>query len=335
MKRIHPDIRLLVLLILGGFGITFLVCPHCTNSLYQYTMASLYSVSVWVFLWFGNDKMAHILNNKISWVTSPVKRLFWGLLSTVVYTLGIMYILKSVFNAITDFDIQFNTEILTITLVITFGISIFMHGRMFLLNWRQAALDAETLRKESAMARYDALKSQINPHFLFNSLNALTNLVYEDQDKAARFIKQLSEVYRYVLDTREKELVLLVEELRFVKAYLFLQQIRFGDNLNIELEVEDENGQVAPLALQLLLENAIKHNVISKEQPLNIRLYRDGDYIVVENSLQPKTLAVPATPGLGLENIRRRYSFLTSREVVIHQTADRFAVRIPVISVEA
>ncbi len=335
MKNLRSELRLILLLTLGGFGITYFVCPNCSTSAYNYGMVSIFSSLVWIFLWIGNDRLAHWLNDKISWVTSPIKRLVWGLLSTVVYTVGVMYLLTMLFNAIARFDIELNSEVLYITLMTTFAISVFMHGRAFLMNWRQAALDAETLRKETALAQYDALKSQLNPHFLFNSLNALTNLVYEDQNKAAQFIKQLSEVYRYVLDTRDKEVVSLAEEMKFARSYLFLQQIRFGDNLQAEISVGDETGKVAPLALQLLLENAINHNIVSQDQPLHIRIFREGGHIVVENSLQRKQQYSDATPGLGLDNIRRRYSFLTSEEVSIQAGSDKFIVRLPIIHTEA
>ncbi len=120
-----------------------------------------------------------------------------------------------------------------------------MHGRSFLNNWRQAEMNSIELQKESMRSQYDSLKNQVNPHFLFNSLNALTNLIYDDQDKAAKFVKQLSEVYRYVLETQNKEVVPLADELKFLNSYLFLQQIRFGDKLKLEIHVNPSNKQVA------------------------------------------------------------------------------------------
>jgi LytS/YehU family sensor histidine kinase len=186
------------------------------------------------------------------------------------------------------------------------------------------------LEKESIRAKYESLKSQVSPHFLFNSLNALTNLVYEDQDKAAKFIKQLSEVYRYVLDSRDKEVVPLEEEKKFLNSYLFLQQIRFGDKLMLEINLSDTRSLIAPLVLQMLVENAIKHNVISAEQPLTIRIYSVEGYIVVENDLQKKSVVQGESQGIGLENISRRYEFLTDRKVEVIE-GDTFRVKLPVI----
>lgn len=261
-------------------------------------------------------------------------RFFLGLACTIIYTLGTLYLLTISFNWVTNFNIGFGVETIYAPIIITFAISAFMHGKQFLLNWKKATLDAETSKKESAIARYESLKNQINPHFLFNSLNALTNLVYEDQDKAAKFIKQLSDVYRYVLDTREKEVVTLEEELRFVQAYLYLQQIRFGNNLNVKLSLDNVQGKVAPLALQLLLENAIKHNVISVEDPLFIEVYEKDGFICVTNNLQKKSRISENGTGLGLENIKSRYKFLTDKEIDVSEAEGEFSVKLPLIEME-
>jgi LytS/YehU family sensor histidine kinase len=157
--------------------------------------------------------------------------------------------------------------------------------------------------------------------------------VYEDQDKAVNFIKQLSEVYRYVLDTRDKEVVPLEEELQFLKSYTYLQQIRFGDKLSIDLSLNGLETMVAPLALQMLIENAVKHNEISEENPLRIKVYQEHGSIVVENNLQKKSRLGEETSGVGLENINKRYQFLSIEKVVIEQTNDKFLVKLPVIPV--
>jgi LytS/YehU family sensor histidine kinase len=214
--------------------------------------------------------------------------------------------------------------------IITIIISLILHSREFLLRGRQATLDKEIHQKESIRARYETLKSQVSPHFLFNSLNALTNLVYEDQDKAVKFIKQLSEVYRYVLDTRDKEVVTLEEERKFLRSYLFLQQIRFGDKLKLKVELDGIQTLVAPLVLQMLVENAIKHNVVSEADPLHIRIFSQDGYIVVENDLQRKSALVNDSPRLGLDNIAKRYEFLSDKKVEVIQNG-KFIVKLPII----
>jgi LytS/YehU family sensor histidine kinase len=206
-----------------------------------------------------------------------------------------------------------------------------MHGREFLIEWRRSAVEAERYQKESMQATYESLKSQVNPHFLFNSLNALTNLVYEDQDKAVKFIKQLSEVYRYVLDTRDKEVVTLAEELKFLESYAYLQRIRFGNKLLISISIQNEKFRVAPLALQMLLENAVKHNEVSEENPLEIKVYQQGDTVLVENSLRKRMRLGEDSAGMGLDNIRKRYQFLTDRPVQVRETSTQFSVSIPLL----
>jgi LytS/YehU family sensor histidine kinase len=217
------------------------------------------------------------------------------------------------------------------SIVITIFISLFLHGRAFLISWRHAIIDGEKLQKESILAKYESLKSQVNPHFLFNSLNALTNLVYEDQQKAVKFIKQLSEVYRYVLDTRDREVVTLDEELNFLDSYLFLQKIRFGENLKTQINITSTRSHIAPLALQMLIENAIKHNVVSSDDPLLISIREVDDSILVENNIQKKSTLGEPSSGMGLENICNRYQFLSNQKVEIIKSEDRFTVKLPVI----
>jgi LytS/YehU family sensor histidine kinase len=218
------------------------------------------------------------------------------------------------------------------SVIITIIITLFMHGRQFLINLKKATIDAEKLKRENIAARYESLKNQVNPHFLFNSFNALSNLVYEDPDKAVKFIKQLSEVYRYVLDTREKEVVSLSEETDFLKSYLYLQQIRFGDKLKIQIDLDGEEGFIAPLALQMLIENAIKHNVVSEDDPLIINVYLENGFIGVKNNLQKKTISAEPSAGVGLENICKRYEFLSDKKVEILKDSESFIVKLPVLS---
>lgn len=276
--------------------------------------------------------MTHYINSKISWFRFPIKRLIVGLITTIGYTLaavtGAMFLFEVAFGV--SFGKAFLWTIY-FSIGITILISLVLHSREFLLRGRKATLDAEILEKERIRAKYEALKNQVNPHFLFNSLNALTNLVYEDQDKAVRFIKQLSEVYRYVLDSRDKEFVPLEEEKRFLMSYLFLQEIRFGDKLKLKIDLADSAGMVAPLVLQMLVENAIKHNVIAEEHPLTIRIYIDDHFIVVENEIRKKSVFGSESQGIGLDNIIRRYEFLIDKKVEVTE-GDTFRVKLPVIS---
>lgn len=291
------------------------------------------TILIWQFLWLGNGFLNEWFDERYSWHKQPGRRFLVGIVGMLVYSVGIVYLLILFYRHVLNFEVGDDLNgMFFSTLIITTIITMFMTGRAFLFNWRQAAVDAEKLRRESVKAQYESLRSQVNPHFLFNSLNALTNLVHRNPDEAVRFIKQLSEVYRYVLETRDKELVSLGEELRFLDAYLFLQRIRFGDKLQLDVRTEGLEGQVAPLGVQLLVENAIKHNIIADDRPLSVRLFGADGYLWVTNTLQKKTDMPDSTGGgIGLENIRRRYNFLSDRPVVVREEVGTFEVGLPLI----
>ncbi|MBL0743870.1 sensor histidine kinase [Chryseolinea lacunae] len=309
---------------------TYLECTTCHTVLHVFLKVATFMVTSWMFMWFGNEYLADYLDHKIEWTKKPLQRFAVGILVMVVYTLIAIVLLTKFFELV--FSMRFSSLEQTgyTTIAITFVITLFMTSRSFLFNWRDMAIESEKFKKESSIAKYESLKNQVNPHFLFNSFNALTNLVYDDQDKAVKFIKQLSEVYRYVLDTRDKEVVNLADERKFLDAYLFLQQIRFGEKLKMDVRLADVESMVAPLVLQMLVENAIKHNVISEDNPLTIRLFAEGGFIVVENNLQKKSVTLEESSGLGLENIVKRYEFLSDKAVEVVQN-EKFTVKLPIL----
>ncbi len=189
------------------------------------------------------------------------------------------------------------------------------------------------LQKENLQSQYDVLKQQVNPHFLFNSLNVLTSLIKIDPDLAEQFSEQLSKVYRYVLENRDNELIDLNTELSFLNAYIFLINIRFMDKLEVRMEIPEErrSDKIIPLAMQLLIENAIKHNVMSKSRPLVIDIFVDNhNYLNVVNNLQERPSQVVST-GLGLKNIINRYQLLNLKSPVFEKTENQFIARIPLV----
>jgi hypothetical protein len=330
---IRQSWKLAFVLLACGLCMTYLISIGRNWSDSAMVKIGTFTTLMWAVLWFGNSYMHELLDRIALWKDEPVKRLIYSVVGMIAFTLGAIYFVVYFSRWVLNFDVSNDLGgTIYSTIIITTIISMFMTGRSFLINWRRAAVDSEKLKKESVKAQYESLKSQVNPHFLFNSLNALTNLVYQDPDKAAKFIKQLSEVYRYVLDTRDKELVDLRQELDFIRSYLFLQQIRFGDKLKVDMNMNGVDGFVAPLALQMLIENAIKHNIISEEQPLTIELHREEDWLVVTNTLQRKKILPEESNGLGLENIRSRYAFLSDKKVEVIEQTEKFVVRLPVIS---
>jgi sensor histidine kinase YesM len=330
-KNNREYLSIVLISIVGSLIITRFSCTSCLLDWKKYALVTFFNSMMWISMWLGNGMLASYLSRKISWVKFPMKRLVVGILVTVSYTVSIAIIIVKCWEWSLGFEFSSYNDFIIISLLITFFISLFLHGREFLLQWKLSAVDAERYQKESMQATYESLKSQVNPHFLFNSLNALTNLVYEDQDKAVKFIKQLSEVYRYVLDTRDKEVVTLSEELKFVESYKYLQHIRFGDKLHISLTIQSEMFQLAPLALQMLLENAIKHNEISEEHPLIIKVYQQGNTLVVENTLHKRSHTAEDSSRIGLDNIRKRYQFLTDQPVKVKETISQFSVSIPLL----
>ncbi len=299
--------------------------------------------TLWLALSFGNGWLVKKLDRRHPWLEAPVKRLVLSFLVTIAYSLAVAVPVFVAYawayydvpprTSLNDIDRGFLLSVIVITLLVSF----FLHGRGFFLEWRKSIVEAERYKRAHLSAQYEALRNQVNPHFLFNSLNVLSSLVYKDQDLAARFIKQLSRVYRYVLDTREREVVTLQEERDMLQAYVFLLKMRFGENLQVDISVPpDTERYLAPLSLQMLVENATKHNVISRQSPLRIRVRSEADgYLVVENNWQPKNNKAESL-GVGLANIKDRYAMVSDRAVLVEsdEAAGFFRVRLPILTME-
>jgi len=324
------QLRDLVLLFLVGFVMTLLA--GYTRNWQQFVIIGSLSGTLWIFLWKGNSYLSDRFLDP-HWLESPGKTFVIGMIATIIYSAGIVFVIAKAFEWILSINLGGDKQTILSALFVTLAVSSFLHGRSFLQNWRAVAVNAEKLKRESASAKYEALKSQVNPHFLFNSLNALTNLVHQDPDKAVKFIKQLSEVYRYVLDTRDREVVSLSEELPFLESYVYLQRIRFGEKLRIKIDLKpSETKFVTPLALQMLIENAIKHNAVAEDQPLEIHVAESANYFVVRNSLQRKATLHEPSSGVGLDNIRRRYEILSSTPAEVLEHDGYFTVKLPILA---
>ena len=240
------------------------------------------------------------------------------------------------FPWISGFPCQLNSRenflFLTMSIVITLFINSIYVSIEFFNHWKKTLTEKEELKRNNITAEFETLKNQINPHFLFNCLNTLTSLIEENPKMATDFVQKLSSVYRYVLANKDKETVLLQEELDFIKAYIYLNKIRFGENLKTDIVVNaDCLGKSIPtLTLQMLIENCIKHNVISQNKPLYITIGCSDSYVYVKNKFQPKTL-VGETSGIGLNNIISRYGFLSDKEVIVEKNENEFCVKVPLI----
>jgi two-component system, LytTR family, sensor kinase len=202
----------------------------------------------------------------------------------------------------------------------------------FIDKWKESLITAERLEKEKSQMQFDNLKNQLNPHFLFNALTSLNGLIFEDQKLASDFLQQLSKVYRYVLQHSNGNFVSLKTELVFIRNYIQLVETRFQGALTINLQINPsvEDQAIVPVTLQVLIENAIKHNVIDKNRPLTIDLVTVGDYLVVSNNLQIRK-TVEYSNKQGLERLQSLYQFLTTKPVIIEPSIDRFSVKVPLI----
>jgi len=202
----------------------------------------------------------------------------------------------------------------------------------FSVQLQRTVAEKEHLARQNVESQLEGLRNQVNPHFLFNSLNTLAYLIPEDTDKAVRFLQQLSNVYRYVLESRDSKIISLCKELEFLDAYVFLLQERFGENLQVKIkDLEGKtNVAIVPLSLQMLFENVIKHNIISVEKPLMIEVFAENDHLVIRNNLQKKNQVMDST-GVGLQNIRDRYRMVTDKTVEVIASHQYFTVALPIL----
>ncbi|MFY0650761.1 MAG: histidine kinase [Cyclobacteriaceae bacterium] len=205
-------------------------------------------------------------------------------------------------------------------------------GVYFFKLWKDSLTKTEKLEKEYMSSRFEALKNQINPHFLFNSLNTLSSLVHEDADKSEQFIDEFAKIYRYVLENQENMAVSLKSELEFTHSYLYLQKIRFGESLDSEIKIEASklDYMIPTLSLQLLIENAIKHNKVTKSDPLKIVIRNEDHYLIVENNLQRRETNENST-GIGLSNLTERYKLMTDQLPEFIVTDNSYIAKIPLI----
>ena len=223
------------------------------------------------------------------------------------------------------FQQEFKGFLISMLIGVSIGTLVF-----FFIEWSNSLKREQKLREEKLIFQYETLKNQVNPHFLFNSLNTLSSLVAKDAELSERFIQKLSSIYRYILENRNVDFINLSTELDFVKNYFYLQKIR--DNGKIELELPKESTdqyEILPISIQLLIENALKHNAATRDNPLKIKVSLEDDLVVVENKLSPKMQMGPSSK-LGLKNLEERVHLVMNRKVFIEPSDDSFIVKIPV-----
>lgn len=297
-----------------------------------FCMYLIIGVCTTLSLWEGNRLIIKQARRAFPTYSQTTQRLLTEAALGLLYTLVATYLLDQVLcKAIFHHDelfIGFRMSLIPTVLVYLVYEAIY-----FFEAWKLNVRKTESLARESVQSQLEVLKNQLDPHFLFNSMNTLAALIDDENIDAQQYLERLSDVYRYVLVSRSKNTVLLEEEIAFLDAYVYLNKIRFRENLQIEKQLSPEayRQYVTPLSLQMLIENAIKHNVVSKENPLKIRIQQEGDqYLVIENNIQEKTILEKSTR-VGLQNIINRYSLLTDRQVEVIRTGGLFTVKIPLL----
>lgn len=299
---------------------------------HDYTLAIVVSILRTAALWLGSKRIVELILSKYDFFKNTAKTLVFQVLSLVVYTSVIVSIEINILENYTVFEYSriHKLYIYESTILITLFITTIYASTFFFVKWKENLLKAEKFEKATLEAKFEALKNQINPHFLFNSLNTLMGMMDEDSE-STRYVQSLSDFLRYVLQTKDKELVSLGDEIEFSKQYAFIQQKRFNLKLIINFNVIENycSYLLPPLSLQMLIENAIKHNVISKEKPLTINIYIADKKLIVENNLQRKN--VNDSTGVGLENISNRYKYIGSEDINISESDNKFIVSLPLL----
>ncbi len=321
---------LIIIKVLSGFSVGFnegLAWQFFYTSLYGYT---LYYANAIIFIKLDDiyqtdrfSKTRIIIGFALSFLVSVL----------VIFLLRIIEDVAIEGKSIQTFLADENPSNYVLSIIITFVVTLGIHAFYFYKAYQENKLKEQKIIAGTASAQFESLKNQIDPHFLFNSLNVLSSLIEENPESAQRFTTSLSKVYRYVLEQKDKELVSVEEELKFAKTYMNLLKMRFENSITFEIPegFDNEEAKVVPLSLQLLLENCIKHNIVSEAKPLHIKISIENNQLVVTNNLQKKEV-LSDRKGVGLQNIVNRYAILTKRNVLVEENEKEFKIFLPILT---
>lgn len=309
-----------------------------SNLVTEFTYYVVYGVVLSII----NSAYFDFLNQKLNWdklIILKKYRIVIGFIGSIFVTiLGIFFIRFSIKvliegSSIDHFFENENKAHYLVSLIITIIVSIVFHLIYFYKAYQENKVKEQKIIAGTASAQFESLKNQIDPHFLFNSLNVLSSLIEENPESAQKFTTSLSKIYRYVLEQKDKELVSVAEELQFAKTYMNLLKMRFENSITFEIPegFDNEEAKVVPLSLQLLLENCIKHNIVSEAKPLHIKISIENNQLVVTNNLQKKEV-LSDRKGVGLQNILNRYAILTKRNVLVEENEKEFKIFLPILT---
>ena len=340
MKELFNYIRVSVIIAICVYLVDFLIGYNATiltwgEQLKNLSIHFLFSFPITLVISEYNNYLSKIY----PWETATKKRLWIGGIGNIVLamiTIAIVRFIMKVFLFDISVETYFSTEKLNYyigSLLITIFITILFHAFYFFKELQKQQITEQKIIAGTASAKFNALKNQLDPHFLFNSLNVLTSLIEENPKMAQKFTTSLSKVYRYVLEQKDKELVTVDEELKFARTYMTLIKLRFEDSIIFDIPDKATNpeARVVPLSLQILLENTVKHNVVTPKRPLHIKIYEKDNFLIVENNLQHKGILQKST-GVGLGNVQQRYALLTKRKFSVYKTEEVFIAELPMLT---
>lgn len=311
--------------------------PKLFSSFPFYIKYTGYGYCLFFTFWLGHLTIGHFTETKLNWTKNLKKAhvisLSSYLLFGVIFGFSITYLFSVHVFQVKGNDLFWDVFIKSLMLMVLDSIVISIYYSTSLTKyWRKAIENNEDLKRENLVAKYEVLKNKVNPHFLFNSLNTLSSVIERNPELGSEYVKKLSDIYRYVMDQSDKELVTLDVEMKFVEDYIFLSKIRFGEALVFQSTLTEKTStRVVPLGIQMLIENAIKHNIISDEMPLRIEVGIEDGFIFLKNNIQKKNIIVPDRKPHGLENLKNRYAYLSNLAIEITESDEFFLVKLPII----
>ena len=340
MNNLYRELRVAIILVIIICMVTVCIQIFIAGKLTWDILAEqiLYNLYYGIPLSLINSKLFETLNRALPWDTQAKQRAIAGITGSIVITMLSLIALNLILwvfvngNDLSVLWIRENRDFYIIALLITVLVSLSMHAIGFFYEVQQEKVVSQKLRKENLASELSALRAHIDPHFLFNSFNVLSGLIEEDKDKAQDFLTGLSKIYRYILEQRHEDTSTVEDELSFAKRYLDLQRTRFENSIFLKTDIDRVllQKKIPSLSLQLLLENAIKHNAFDLQQPLSISITADVNNLIISNNRKARG-HINGSNKMGLQNIKDRYKLMSSRDIKITAASDRFTVQLPLI----
>lgn len=319
-----------------GFFSNFYFVEAPFQSFITFIIGAIWGWAIFITQWLGHAYIQQQISKKVTWLNTPFLKILLVFISVVLYSYFAFVVVQSLMTFLVLGNLPAWESFLSIRvwgfpITISFIVSLVLIATDFFKNWKTSLLEKEALKLKMLSYRYEALRNQVNPHFMFNSLNVLVHLVEYNQKRAVEFIHQFSQLYRYVLESRDKELVPLKEEISFAKKYIYLLQTRFEEKLKVNLKINIEaKVWIVPMTLQMLIENAVKHNQLSKKNPLVIDIVQTEHQITVSNPINYKA-AFKNSNKIGLKNLKEQFLQFSEQTVEIETKNNCFCVQLPLI----